>query len=388
MMKHFRGARRCSTKTVIGLFIALCIFGSGLPASAEELKIISFDAPGADTNPGDYNGTFASGVNNDGAITGTFIDANNVYHGFLRDSDGRFTTFDAPGADTTPNDYNGTNPIAINDLGEITGNYWDVNGTPHGFLRKPDGSFTNFDVPDSTSTTPIALNWEGAVVGYSTDQNFTFHAFVRSHDGVIATWVGPDACDTNGSQGCYGTGATNINGFGIIVGSYADNSGSFVQHSFLRGLDGKLRTFEAPGAGTGTDQGTGCPGCALGFNQFGVMAGVYSDANTVQHGFIRTPDGQFTTFDAPGAGTGIQQGTGCPYDCPTSLNDWGAITGTYIDASNVHHGYLRSPAGKVVTIDPPGSTFTLSFSINDFGAITGYYLDANNVYHGFLAVQH
>lgn len=376
-----------SARLTVLVTLLLCI--ASVPAGAEGPNIVSFDAPGADTNAGDYNGTFASGINNRGAVAGYYIDATNVYHGFVRSSDGMFTTFEAPGADTTTNSFNGTVAAAINDLGEITGNYWDVSGFSHGFLRSPDGTFTTFDVPDAGGygSTPIALNWEGAVVGYYTDQNYLFHAFVRNPNGAFVMWVGPGSCDTNGSQGCYGSAAFNINGFGVIVGSYADNSGNFVNHSYVRDLAGKLKPFGVPGAGTGSYQGTGCPGCALGFNQFGIVAGIYIDANGVQHGFVRSLDGRFTTFDVPGAGTGSRQGTGCPSDCPTSLNDWGAITGTYIDAGNVYHGYLRNPAGKIVTVDPRGSIFTLSSGINDFGVVTGYYQDANNVYHGFLAVQ-
>jgi hypothetical protein len=60
--------------------------------------------------------------------------------------------------------------------------------------------------------------------------------------------------------------------------------------------------------------------------------------------------------------------------------------GTYIDANYGFHGYLRSPNGNIVTIDPLGSQFTWSSSMNDFGVITGYYLDANSVFHGFLAI--
>jgi len=40
-------------------------------------------APRADKAPGDYNGTFPVSVKNEGAVTGYYIDANNVYHGFL-----------------------------------------------------------------------------------------------------------------------------------------------------------------------------------------------------------------------------------------------------------------------------------------------------------------
>ena len=42
------------------------------------------------------------GLNDLGAITGYYLDANNVYHGFVRSPEGKFTTFDAPGADLTP----------------------------------------------------------------------------------------------------------------------------------------------------------------------------------------------------------------------------------------------------------------------------------------------
>lgn len=49
--------------------------------------------------------------------------------------------------------------------------------------------------------------------------------------------------------------------------------------------------------------------------------------------------------------------------------------------------YVRTPDGKIVTVDPSGSVFTWSSGMNNLGAITGYYLDANNVYHGFLRTQ-
>jgi hypothetical protein len=235
-------------------------------------------------------------------------------------------------------------------------------------------------------STPLALNLEGAIVGYYTDSNSSFHAFLRSRDGKFTTWIGPDACTGNGSEGCYGSGASNINAFGIIAGGFADNSGNFVQHSFVRNAEGKLETFDVPGAGTGSYQGTGCPGCDLGLNQLGAIAGIYSDANSVNHGFLRSRDGKFTTFDAPGAGTAILQGTGCFADCPVGLNHWGAITGSYIDANYVQHGYLRSPGGRIVTVDPVGSTLTFPDGINDLGSITGYYQDANGVYHGFLTI--
>ena len=55
---------------------------------------------------------------------------------------------------------------------------------------------------------------------------------------------------------------TAINMRGLSVGGFMDNSGNLVRHGLIRYLDGTLKAFEAPGAGTGPDQGTGCPGCA------------------------------------------------------------------------------------------------------------------------------
>jgi hypothetical protein len=168
------------------------------------------------------------------------------------------------------------------------------------------------------------------------------------------------------------------------VGNFADNGGNFVQHGLIRSRGGRLTTFDAPGAGTGSNQGTGCPGCNIGVNFWGAIAGSYTDTNNVFHGFLRKPEGTFITFEATGAGTGSFQGTGCFSDCPVGLNDLGVITGSYFDSNNVQHGYLRTPEGTFVTIDPQGSVGTQPESINDSGAIVGYYIDANNVFHGFL----
>lgn len=248
---------------------AVLLFMAALPGvQLSAQKIVKFDVPGADMTAGSNNGTFPAGINNWAAITGYYVDVKDVYYGFLRSPDGGLTSFQAPGADTTAGSFNGTDPTGINDLGAITGEYWDVSGTGHGFLRSPDGKFTTFDAPGAGGygTTPLAINLGGAVVGYYSDSNFAFHAFLRSPDGKFTTWTGPDACTGNGSEGCYGTGASNINAFGMLVGGFQDDSGYFVHHSFVRSADGKLKTFDVPDAGKGLDQGTGCPGCALGLN--------------------------------------------------------------------------------------------------------------------------
>ena len=107
-------ARLWQTSRSLPLLIALTLFSAlAMTGQANAHRIITFDAPGAGTGAYQGTGCFAYTdcsvlINNWGAITGYYLDANNVFHGFLRSPDGKFTTFDSTGADTTPGDGNGT----------------------------------------------------------------------------------------------------------------------------------------------------------------------------------------------------------------------------------------------------------------------------------------
>jgi hypothetical protein len=374
---HFLGAVTLSSAMALPVFAA----------QRAHPNIITFDAPGADATANDFNGTVPTSINSEGVIAGYYISPTNVLHAFLRTPDGKFTSFEAPGADTTAQSFNGTIVNGINDLGEVTGYYIDVGGLLHGFLRSATGRFTSFDVPGAAGySNPIAINLEGAVVGYYFDPNSQFHAFLRKPNGSVVSFDGPGGCDSGTPAGCYGTAAFNINIFGTVAANYGDNSGNFVNIGLIRSPDGKLTTYEVPGAGNGPYQGTGCPGCSIGFNASGAIAGIYTDTNNVFHGFLRSPEGEFTKFDAPNAGTASFQGTGCSSDCAVSLNDFGEITGNYIDGNSTFHGFFRSPDGRIQTIDPPSTIGTFPDSINELGVVAGYYLDSNNVYHGFFRI--
>ena len=50
----------------------------------------------------------------------------------------------------------------------ITGSYTDASGVTHGFLRRPGGTFTTFDVPGSTSTTATSITPGGVITGDGT----------------------------------------------------------------------------------------------------------------------------------------------------------------------------------------------------------------------------
>lgn len=105
------------------------------------------------------------------------------------------------------------------------------------------------------------------------------------------------------------------------------------------------------------------------------------DANQVGHGFVRHPDGTFTSFDLPGAcqtAHCITKGTG--------ITAFGGITGSYTGTDNRSHGYVLHPNGTVTTFDLTGALGTSPTGINWFGTVTGYYTDSNYGIHGFIRV--
>lgn len=128
---------------------------------------------------------------------------------------------------------------------------------------------------------------------------------------------------------------------------------------------------DAPGAGTASGQGT----TTYDINSSSVVTGEYFDSGNDAHGFLRTPDGTYTTFDVDGAQT-----------VPNRINDRGAVVGTYIDPNTgIWDGFLRTAGGKIEAFDPEGNAGDLFVSgINRKGETTGFYSDASGVTHSFL----
>ena len=306
-------------------------------------SITTFDVSGAGT--GAYQGTVALGIDPAGAVTGMYFDANCLYHGFLRDPDGAITTIDAPGANRVGGQCStsiwwlvmqGTAAHNINASGTITGIYTDAIGIGHIFLRDPDGTFTTFDAPGAGTeavggtwtATSYTLNPAGAITGWYVDSGMALHGYLRTAKGNIITFDVPGA----GTGAIQGTVPLSLNPERAVAGFYLDVNSAF--HGFLRSPRGKLTTFDVPGGGAGFFQGT----YPVSINPAGAITGNYTDTNNVNHGFLRAPDGKLTTFDIPGAGGGAYQGT-----IPVGNNPAGVITGNYIDATGVSHGFLRLP---------------------------------------------
>jgi hypothetical protein len=371
------------------LLVVLCTFGLGhsVNAGGGNTTITTFDAPGAGTAAG--QGTIAFAINLSGAIAGFTRDANNARHGFLRAPDGTFTIFDDPNAGTCSascgniGNGQGTRAFAINPSGQIVGSYTDNIGRCHGYVRAASGTFTQIDAPDAgagpfpqgtfpSNITPMGINPAGAIIGFYVDASSVQHGFVRAPNGIITEF------DPTGSVF---TDPNAINQTGAIAGFYFD--ANFVGHGFLRATDGTITSFDAPGADHTPGSFNGTFGVGLTPNEG--IEGVFVDVNGVLHGFVRSSQGTFTTYDVPGAGAGAGQGT-----LPESNNTPGAITGQFIDGNFVNHAFVRSNQGIFSTFDVPGmgtgaGQGAIPVANNDTGAIVGEAIDGGTVIHGFLA---
>lgn len=363
--------------------VAALTLAVALPASAQNAPeslnpvLVEFDAPGAATtvSPACYPfcGTNAYANNDWQEVTGYYTDASTTAHGFVRYPGGTIVSFDAPGAGSVPNAFQGTFPGSINNSGAIAGYSQDSNNVFHGFIRSLFGAITTFDAPGAGNgafqgTIATCINPQGTVAGFYIDQNSVAHGFVRSRSGAIASFDPPASIYTFTSV----TPATGscVNAAGAITGAYLDANQTY--HGFLRDPNGNITTFDAPGA-ISTQ--------AIGMNAAGKIVGIYQDASGALHSFVRSPGGQITTFDGPISGGGNT--------IASSVNNGSIISGWQFDANNVGHGFMRQHGGRFVSIDAPGAgtgpvNGTFPETINAIGIIAGTWIDNNSLAHGFV----
>ena len=318
----------------------------GLSAALGAATITTFDAPGAGTGPN--QGTFARSINDAGVIAGDYIDAGNVVHGYVRVADGTFTTFDDAA------------PTSINAGGATTGTWGGTSGVIGSFARTAAGAIVVFGVkgartgtgPDS-GTVALSINQTGTIAGQWYDTNGVPHGFVRSPHGAITRFDVPGS--TNGTE------AAGINNAGTIArGWFGPPNASFSQ-GFVRTSSGTFTTFDVPGA-------LATLGTAI--NGSGTVAGSYFTTAGSQ-GFVRTSDGTITTFGKTGFGAE-----------PFSINAAGTITGILVGSGSP--AFLRTHGGTITAFKVSGATGTFAYCVNSSNAVTGSYIDANGVYHGFL----
>lgn len=168
------------------------------------------------------------------------------------------------------------------------------------------------------------------------------------------------------------TQVIGINNNGYTDGFYVDNNG--VTHGFYNVKGGSVsgKFFNVDYPGTAFNQ-------LLGQNDMGQAAGYYSlspDNTTPDFPYVYNElgGGVFQVITIPAAVGGAQA---------TGVNNSQQISGFYIDAGGVNHGFLLN-FGLLVTLDAPGSTFTQALGLNNRGQVVGDFMDAGGNTHGFV----
>jgi chitodextrinase len=79
-----------------------------------------------------------------------------------------------------------------------------------------------------------------------------------------------------------------------------------------------------------------------------------------------------------GVQTAAAKATITVFDVPNAVGTFasaigtdGSVTGYWLDASYNYHGFVRAPDGTFTTFDPKGSVSTLPYGINGKGVVTG-----------------
>jgi hypothetical protein len=127
-----------------------------------------------------------TGLNDNGAAVGYYVDATGVDHGWYRNpKTGAITVVNAPGASTVPADVTcwgtvaGTVLNGINNSGEISGHFWDNSGLSHGFVVT-GGKFIQLDVPGAFQTGGGGINALGQVAGHYSDSSCNNSGFIAT----------------------------------------------------------------------------------------------------------------------------------------------------------------------------------------------------------------
>jgi len=336
--------------------IAVLGLVTGLARAGHAQGIVTFDPPNSvHTQP--------QAIDSFGRITGFYLDTSVRNHGFVRSPFGAITTFDAPGgADGDVSIL----PVALNDAGLIVGTIFDPGGSnvshARGFIRAPNGALTQFDATtDATQTWAQAINAQGWIAGVYLDASNARHGFVRSPHGTITTF---------GELGSI-AGVRQILPDREVIGYYLE-PGGVVFHGFTQAHNGAFSAFDEPDVSLDTRgvyykfyTGT----LATAASSTGYVVGYYGAAGRVMHGFMRTPEGVFSTLDTPGT--------------PSAVNAAGAIAGVYYDANFTEHGFVMPRDGALESFDPPTSTFGVT-GIGPDGTVFGEYYDSSEVGHGFI----
>ena len=148
-----------------------------------------------------------------GALSGNIVDAAGVSHAFSGE-----LTITFPGAVNTYGDF-------VNAAGAVVGSYVDTDGMFHGYVRHPDGSFATIDLPEMPNLDFLFVNTitDAGVIGFRAKAaNDILRSYILLPSGILYEVRLP---------GSVSTVVRNVNQDGSIIGYYDLPDGR--RHGFL-----------------------------------------------------------------------------------------------------------------------------------------------------------
>ena len=256
-----------------------------------------------------------------------------------------FETIEVPGVDFLE-------VAASNDFGDYAGNTRSPDGEKTIGFTLIDGIFTTYDFPGSLNTYFYGLDNAGKAVGHYKGTDNLYHGVIME-DGELTQY------DFLGAVQTFVYGISDETG--ALSGNIVDEAGS--THAFSGEL---IITF---------------PGAVNTYGDFvnaaGSVVGSYIDADGMFHGFMRDPDGNFTTIDLP-------EMPNLQYLFVNTITDFGAVGFRAKAANDILRSYILMPDGTLYEVRIPGSVITVVRNVNQDGSIVGYYDLADGRRHGFL----
>ena len=324
---------------------------SGVRRGFSDDEIIEF--PGAQE-------TYADFVNSSGGMVGSYVDADGLYHPYIRTPDGRFVSLDLQQASNLEYFF----VHGINDARVVVARTKlkdDVPGTLVGTFQE---GLQPFMVPDSVSTEGWNINQDGSIVGYYDTEDGRRHGFIAR----LGTEVDDEPIVTP-TEFNFTFESINVPGVDFLALTASSDFEDYAGYTLSADgekevaftlIDGEFKMYDFPDS-----QKTHF--YALGNN--GNAAGHYMDSDGNYHGVV-LENGELRQYDFPGAVQteiyGISDATG-------------ARTGNYIDESGVRRGF----SGNEI-IEAPDASATYADFVNASGRLVGSYVDANGIYHPYV----
>ncbi len=306
--------------------------------------------------------TYAAFATASGAILGSYIDKDGLYHSYVHAPDGRFIFGDVLTAANL--EYAFT--YGVNDIGITVSRVKMMGDVPRTYVGRL-GQLKELQFPGSVSTEGWNINRDGSVVGHYDTPDGHRHGFIARPTADTAPQVGTQPVTPSASSD-YTFESIDVPGVDFLeltassdFEDYAGNTRS-VDGEKIVGftlIDGVFTTYDFPDS-----QETRF--YALGNN--GQAAGHYEDSEGLYHGVI-LENGELRQYDFPGAVEteiyGISDATG-------------ALTGNFIDASGVRRGF----SGDTI-VEVPEALATYADFVSGSGTIVGSYIDKDGLYHAY-----